>query len=69
MSSCAEFPFLIKNALLTQQKNSASIYAVNYYIRGKPWTIAVDDYLPMGTNPKYPKNFNNLLYAKPDPDN
>ena len=47
MASCAEFPSLIKNALLTQTKNSASIYAVNFYIRGKPWTIAVDDYLYM----------------------
>jgi hypothetical protein len=47
MGSCAEFPFLIKNALLTQTKNNASIYAVNFYIRGKPWTVAVDDYLIM----------------------
>jgi len=47
MSTCAEYPSLIKNALLTQTKNSASIYAVNFYIRGRPWTIAVDDYLLM----------------------
>ena len=47
MGTCAEFPSLIKNALLTQTKNNASIYAVNFYIRGKPWTIAVDDYLYM----------------------
>ena len=47
MASCAEFTFLIKNALLTQTKNNASIYAVNFYVRGRPWTIAVDDYLLM----------------------
>lgn len=47
MSSVAEYPFLIKNALLTQVKNTASIYAVNFYFRGRPWTIAVDDYLYM----------------------
>jgi hypothetical protein len=47
MSACAEFPSLIKNALLTQTRNNASIYAVNYFIRGRPWTIAVDDYLLM----------------------
>jgi hypothetical protein len=47
MYTFAEFPSLIKNALLTQTRNNASIYAVNYFIRGRPWTIAVDDYLLM----------------------
>ncbi len=47
MASVAEYPALIKNILLTQTKNEASIYAVNFNIRGKPWTIAVDDYLYM----------------------
>ena len=55
LASCAEFPAIIKKALLTQTKNNASIYAVNFYIRGRPWTIAVDDYLFMynyaGLNP------------------
>ena len=68
MSSCAEFPFLIKNALLTQTKNNASIYAVNYYIRGKPWTVAVDDnllmYNPYGVSQKILKaDFNYPVFS------
>ena len=47
MASVAEYPIIIKNILLTTTKNSASIYAVNFNIRGKPLTIAVDDYLFM----------------------
>lgn len=47
MASVAEFPFLIKNALLTQTKNQASIYGFRFWIRGKPWVIAIDDYLYM----------------------
>ena len=47
MASVAEYPSIIKNILLTQTKNSAAVYAVIFNIRGKPWTIAVDDYLLM----------------------
>jgi hypothetical protein len=47
MASAAEFPFLIKNALLTQTKNLASIYGFKFWIRGKPWVVAIDDYLYM----------------------
>lgn len=45
MSAIAEWPDLIKEAFVTQSKNDAGIYGVNFYIRGKPWTITVDDYL------------------------
>ena len=47
MAAVAEYPSLIKNILLTQTKNNASVYGVVFNIRGKPWTIAVDDYLYM----------------------
>ena len=47
MAAVAEYPSLIKNILLTQTRNNASIYGVVFNIRGKPWTIAVDDYLYM----------------------
>jgi hypothetical protein len=47
MASVAEYPNVIKKNLLTKVPNSAGIYGVEYYIRGKPWTIAVDDYLFM----------------------
>jgi len=67
LSSCAEYPAIIKKTLLTQTKNNASIYAVNFYIRGRPWTIAVDDYLYMynydGKDPiQYPLS-NTPLFA------
>ena len=45
MAAVAEFPAIIKNILLTPYKNKASIYGVKLNIRGKPWVIAVDDYL------------------------
>jgi hypothetical protein len=45
LAAVAEFPALIKNIFLTPYKNKASIYGVKLYIRGKPWVIAVDDYL------------------------
>jgi hypothetical protein len=38
---------LIKNILLTPTKNNASIYGLLLNIRGKPWVVAVDDYLLM----------------------
>ena len=63
MASVAEYPSIIKNALLTKTKNSASIYAISFNIRGKPWVVVVDDYLFMryrGSD-KY-----SLVFAKPD---
>ena len=47
MASLAEFPALIKNMFLTHTKNSAGIYAVVLNIRGRPWVVAVDDFLYM----------------------
>ena len=36
---------MIKNVALTQTLNTASIYGLQMYIRGKPWVITIDDYL------------------------
>jgi len=47
LAGIAEFPFLLKSAILTHTVNNASVYAVRFYIRGKPWIVAVDDYLLM----------------------
>jgi hypothetical protein len=47
MASVAEFPALIKNIILTPTKNNVSIYGVLLNIRGKPWVVAVDDFLLM----------------------
>jgi hypothetical protein len=43
MGAVAEFPDLIKSVFLTKERNSAGIYAVRLYIRGKPWVITLDD--------------------------
>jgi hypothetical protein len=56
---------------LTKVPNTAGLYAVEYYIRGKPWTVAVDDYLFMYNQAggkykyKYPE-YNFPVYAQPD---
>jgi hypothetical protein len=47
MACVAEFPTIVKNAFLTQTKNSASVYGVKFYVRGRPWVVAVDDYIYM----------------------
>jgi hypothetical protein len=47
LAALAEFPSLIKNIVLTPTINSALVYGVVFNIRGKPWVIAIDDYLFM----------------------
>ena len=43
IASLAEFPSQIKDVFLTTKMNKAGIYAVKFYIRGKPWVVEVDD--------------------------
>jgi hypothetical protein len=43
IATVAEQPDLIKSIFLTQTKNSAGIYGLRFYIRGKPWVISIDD--------------------------
>lgn len=45
LSSISEYPNYMKNVFLIQKKNDAGIYGVQFYIRGKPWHIALDDTL------------------------
>jgi hypothetical protein len=45
MDSISVQPNIVKKAMLIQKKNSAGIYGVSFYIRGKPWHIALDDTL------------------------
>jgi hypothetical protein len=63
MSAAAEHPQVIKNAFLTQKRNDAGIYAVRFFIRGKPWVVSVDDQMlfifPNYTEPK-------LVFTRPD---
>ena len=43
MSGVGEFPELIHDAFLTKEQNSAGIFGVRFFIRGKPWVVTVDD--------------------------
>ena len=45
LASLAEFPSKIKDLFLTQEVNTAGIYGVTFYIRGKPWVVDVDDHM------------------------
>jgi hypothetical protein len=59
ISALAEWPARLKNVFLTQTYNSAGIFAVKVYIRGKPTTIVIDDFLPF-----YGTTGTNLLFDK-----
>ena len=50
LGAVAEFPAVVKNIFLTQEKNDAGIYAFKFYIRGKPWVVTVDDYFLFTNN-------------------
>ena len=39
-------PERIKNIFLTQNLNSAGVYALKFYLLGVPVTVSVDEYLP-----------------------
>ena len=47
---------------MTPQKNTATIYGARFFIRGRPWVIAVDDYI-------YMQNAVGGTGADPDPSN
>ena len=44
-AAIGEWPSLVKTVFLTQNKNSAGIFAVRVFIRGKPYVISLDDNL------------------------
>ena len=43
MSAVAMNPTLLKDMFLTKEYNTAGIYGLKFYIRGKPWVVDVDD--------------------------
>lgn len=54
-------PDLIKNMFLTgTTKNAAGLYAVKFFIRGKPWIVTVDDHFLFDNR----TGTEELLYAK-----
>jgi hypothetical protein len=42
LGALAEFPSLLENIFLNDI-NDSGIYALKFFIRGKPWIITVDD--------------------------
>jgi hypothetical protein len=46
MGSMAEKPHFIRDVFVTDTENEAGIYAFRFFIRGKPWIVTIDDYLP-----------------------
>ena len=47
MATVAEFPDLVEDLFVTPADNDAHIYAIRFYIRGKPWIITVDSSVPL----------------------
>jgi hypothetical protein len=56
-ASVGEWPSLVRSIFLTQNKNTAGIFAVRVFLRGKPYVISLDDNLMFSTsgNPVYAK--------------
>ena len=50
MAAMSEYPELAKSIFLTKEKNDKGIYAVKFFIRGKPWIVTVDDNVMMYQN-------------------
>jgi hypothetical protein len=50
MGSLVEFPELVENTFVTNTVNDAGIYAVRFFIRGKPWIVTVDDEVAVVNN-------------------
>jgi calpain-15 len=47
MAAMSEYPELAKSIFLTKEKNDVGIYAVKFFVRGKPWVVTVDDNVMM----------------------
>ena len=43
ISSVAQYPSVLKKMFVTQEFNYSGIYVLQFYIRGKPWMVNVDD--------------------------
>lgn len=49
VSGVAEFPQLIRNLFLTTSFNDAGIIGVQFFIRGKPWVVTIDEQFLLNT--------------------
>lgn len=43
LSGSARFPEIIKDLFTAQESDQAGIYQTQMYVRGKPWTLTIDD--------------------------
>lgn len=50
MASVAEFPQVIKRIFHNDQLDKQGFYAVNLFVRGRPWTVIVDDIFLFNSN-------------------
>ena len=46
ITALSKFDEVLEDIFITKEKNEAGIHGVQFYIRGKPWIVDVDDYLP-----------------------
>jgi hypothetical protein len=46
MGVMSEFTELLQRVFVTKEVNDSGIYAFRFYIRGKPWLLTIDDYIP-----------------------
>lgn len=62
MASIGEFPQLVRDMFLTQNKNDAHAIAIRFFIRGKPWAVTVNEEMMFNSN------LNSLIFSKPAND-
>jgi len=53
MQALSEWPDLVEDVFQVQTVNTAGIYAIKFYIRGKPWIVTVDDEMMFYINDLY----------------
>jgi len=63
MGALAEFPDLVKSVFLTQEENKSGIYAIRFFVRGKPHVVTVDDTFLFYDDP-YDGNTRKPYYAR-----
>ena len=65
MGTVAEYKDVLSSVFLTKEKNAAGIIALRFYIRGKPWVVAMDSDLLFTVDDSLEEPFY-LEFAAPD---
>ena len=50
LAAIATKPSLMKTSLLVDEKNTAGVYGVDLYIRGRPHTVSIDEIMVTNIN-------------------